>query len=946
MIRQLQKLFSPNEREVARAEKLAKQILALEEETAKLTDEELKNSTSYFREKLGVDIAKVKSPDIYYNPEYPKIDEDKNKQERKKILALIPEVYARVREAAKRVAKHQHFKVQLMTGILLADSKIAEVFTGEGKTNSAILAAYLYGLSGKGVHVATVNDYLAKRDAEWGGQILLALGMETAVIGPNESYKIISDEEAVQVYGEDVKETLKKKDMANMSSMTGINLKVIPKKEAYMCDVVYGQANEFGFDYLRDNMAKNLEDRVQRYYYFSIVDECDSILIDEARTPLIISVPDEQPSEIYSQFAAIAEKLKSEEDYEVDEKRHSVVLTDAGIEKVEKMIGVDNIWGESRFIKHIDNALKAKALYRKDKEYIVHNDEVLIVDQFTGRVQPGRRYSEGLHQAIEAKERVPVKTESKTLATISFQNYFRMYSFLSGMTGTAMTEAEEFAKIYSLDVVRVPTHNKVVRDDMQDVIYKTEEAKFNAVVSEIKEMYEKGRPVLAGTTSIEKSEYLSKLLKKQGVPHQVLNAKQHEKEAKIVAAAGQKGTITIATNMAGRGTDIKLTSDVKELGGLHIIGTERHEARRIDNQLRGRSGRLGDPGSSKFYLSLEDHLMRVFGGDMIKTLLGSQLPEDLPLESRLLSGVIKSSQEKVESLNFDVRKRLVEYDDVLNFQRETVYKMRKLILLKFHEDVLPEFHYFDITKHKATIFLDKVLSFSLKRKADVALQSMIKDTFLDYPLRLWVLKQVFDQIVVIIGYDKKPTKKITVNSYTLLKDFLDTCIPNDLQEKVAKRLEFESYEKLLEKMASSKAKTYSVDITLLVNFLITAFYEQIDDIYKSVPQKEFERELIMSALDYLWMEHIDAMSDLREGIGFRGYAQRDPLVEYKREGTTLFKNFFGALGDMVARRIYRLKPALQNNIQNESSAVRSAVQRALGTNMVNQRNTKKKKGKK
>ncbi|MFZ6022102.1 MAG: helicase-related protein [Patescibacteria group bacterium] len=727
----LAKIFSPNDKEVQKARSLITKINALEPDVEKLTDAELRASTEYFRKQLGIDIAARKSPEIYYDVNYPQLDKKKLEQERKALMSMLPEIFARVREAAKRVAKHRHFDVQLITGILLSQGKITEVFTGEGKTNSAILPTYLYGLLGYGVHVATVNDYLAKRDAEWSGQILLALGMKTAVITAEASYEIISDEEVVSIFGPDSKSSLEKKDMANMSTMNGTNLKKITKKEAYLTDVIYGQASEFGFDYLRDNSAKALEDRVQRHFVFAVVDECDSILIDEARTPLIISEPDSQPSDVYARFATIADELIPEEDYAVDEKRHSVVLSDMGIRKVEEMFGQDDVWSDSIFIRHMDNALKAKALYRLDKEYIVHNDEVLIVDQFTGRVQPGRRYSEGLHQAIEAKERVTIKQESKTLATISYQNYFRMYSYLSGMTGTAMTEAEEFQKIYRLDVVRVPTYKSVIRDDMSDTIYKTEKGKFAAVVQEIKKQYELGRPVLAGTTSIEKSEYLSDLLKKEGIPHQVLNAKLHEKEAKVVAKAGAQNMVTIATNMAGRGTDIKLTDVVKDLGGLHIIGTERHEARRIDNQLRGRSGRLGDPGSSRFYLSLEDHLMRVFGGDMMKAILGNSLPEDVPLESRLLSSILEKAQQKVESLNFDTRRRLVDYDDVLNQQRETVYKMRKIILILLHNEPLPALEPLSLEGEKLKQFITELRNYTLKEPQNKKLREIVKDSFMD-----------------------------------------------------------------------------------------------------------------------------------------------------------------------------------------------------------------------
>lgn len=919
------KLLSPNNREITRARKLVERINVLEESVSKLSNKELADSTEYFRKKLGIDIAERKSPEIYYDVNYPTLDKKKLEAEQKALLELLPEVFARVREAANRVAKHRHFDVQLITGILLSHSKITEVFTGEGKTNAAILPMYLYGLLGYGVHAATVNDYLARRDAEWSGQILLALGMKTAVITAEASYEIISDDEVVQTIGLESKDLLAKKDMSNMSTMNGSNLKKITKKEAYLLDVIYGQASEFGFDYLRDNSAKALEDRVQRYFVFAVVDECDSILIDEARTPLIISEPDSKPSEVYARFATIADELIPEEDYVIDEKRHSVVLSDMGIKKVELMFGQDDVWSDSIFIRHMDNSLKAKALYRVDKEYIVHNGEVLIVDQFTGRVQPGRRYSEGLHQAIEAKERVEIKQESKTLATISYQNYFRMYSYLSGMTGTAMTEAEEFQKIYHLDVVRVPTYKQVVRDDMRDVIYKTEKAKFAAVVTEIKQLHEMGRPVLAGTTSIEKSEYLSNLLQKEGIPHQVLNAKLHEKEAKVVANAGAQNMVTIATNMAGRGTDIKLVDLVKDLGGLHIIGTERHEARRIDNQLRGRSGRLGDPGSSKFYLSLEDHLMRVFGGDMMKAILGNSLPEETPLESRLLTNVLEKAQQKVESLNFDIRRRLVDYDDVLNQQREIVYKMRKLILIQLHNEELPGLTPATIQRDRVLPFLSALRNFSLKTPQDVKIRAHVDNTFLNYSLRIWIIKQVVDQIESSLGQLSKLEVQITKKQATLLVDYLDTCIPDDLQEDVARELGQESYATFKERLVTTIGRSNSLHVELLINLLVTALFTEVKSLANNLPDKEYERYLIMSSLDFLWMDHIDAMSDLREGIGLRGYAQRDPLVEYKREGAILFEEFFASLGDMVAKKMYKLRLNDNREVPQDTIASRLPI---------------------
>ncbi len=947
----LKKFFSPNEREVLKAREIVKKISALEAEVEKLSDEELSKSTEYFRNKLNIDIKARKSDSIYYDNNYPVIEKKQLEAERKALFSIMPEVYARVREAANRVAKHKHFDVQLITGILLAQGKITEVFTGEGKTNAAILPAYLYGLLGYGVHVATVNDYLARRDAEWGGQILLALGMTSSVITGEASYQVISDEEVIKTYGDDAKSGLAKKDMSNMSTMNGTNLRIISKKEAYYSDIIYGQASEFGFDYLRDNSAKSLEERVQRYYTYALVDECDSILIDEARTPLIISEPDAQPSDVYYRFATIADELIPEEDYVVDEKRHSVVLTDMGIKKVEEMFGGDDVWSDSIFIRHMDNALKARALYRNDKEYIVHNEEVLIVDQFTGRVQQGRRYSEGLHQAIEAKERVPVKQESKTLATISYQNYFRMYSYLAGMTGTAMTEAEEFQKIYKIDVVRVPTYKELIRSDEADVIYKSEKAKFAAVVDEIKQMYELGRPVLAGTTSIEKSEYLSNLLKKEGIPHQVLNAKLHEKEAKIISEAGKKNIVTIATNMAGRGTDIKLSPEVRDLGGLHIIGTERHEARRIDNQLRGRSGRLGDPGSTRFYLSLEDHLMRVFGGEMMKAIIGESLPDNVPLESRMLSSILEKAQQKVESLNFDSRRHVVEYDDVLNQQREIVYKMRKVILILLHSEKLPELKYEKFKSDEVLQFLSALRTFTLKSPNDERVRKFVKGSMLDYSLRLWVIKQIIAQIETTLGEMTKIAHKITLKQANLVTTFLDSCIPNGMQEEAAKLLGYDTYEQFKETLVTIKKQHAILHVDNLVNLLTSSLYLELYSIKSSLPDKEYERYLIMSSLDYLWMDHIDAMADLREGITLRGYAQRDPLVEYKREGAILFEEFFAALGTMVSQKMYKLRVVEEpNRVQQESpkkgrAAVQDAVSAVLSNKISQQKAAVVAKGK-
>ncbi len=599
------------------------------------------------------------------------------------INMLLPEAFALVREAAKRTLNQRHFDVQLIGGIVLHEGKIAEMKTGEGKTLSATLPVYLNALTDKGVHVVTVNDYLAKRDSVWMGQIYHLLGLSVGCIAHDTAF----------VYDPTANKD-KERDIVGGFKVVEDYLSACSRKEAYACDITYGTNNEFGFDYLKDNMAQDLAQQVQRGHYFAIVDEVDSILIDEARTPLIISAPDTESSKWYQEFAKIIPGLSPQTDYQIDEKMRAVTLTEEGVNKIEKVLGQGNIYEERgiKYLHHLEQALRAEVLFKKDKDYVVSpsadGGQVMIVDEFTGRMMPGRRWSGGLHQAIEAKEGVFVQPESLTLASITFQNYFRMYEKIAGMTGTASTSAEEFDKVYKLDVVMIPTNKPMIRRDLPDGVYKTHDGKLNALVREIKARHENGQPVLVGTTSIEKNEYLGKLLEREGVPHQILNAKHHEKEGEIIAQAGKLGAVTIATNMAGRGVDIVLGGNpqddpersrrVRELGGLHIIGTERHEARRIDNQLRGRAGRQGDPGSSQFFLSLEDDIMRIFGGDRIKSLMGLlKIPEDQPIENRMISGAIESAQSKIEGMNFDLRKHILEYDDVMNRHRDVIYKKRK-----------------------------------------------------------------------------------------------------------------------------------------------------------------------------------------------------------------------------------------------------------------------------
>ncbi|HIP50068.1 MAG TPA: preprotein translocase subunit SecA, partial [Candidatus Pacebacteria bacterium] len=634
-----QKIFGSNEKQINKLQPIVEAINELGDEMSKLSDEGIVEKTKEFQKRL------------------------KNGET---VDDILPEAFALAREAADRTIGERHYDVQLMGGIVLHQGKIAEMKTGEGKTLTSTLPIYLNALMGEGVHVVTVNDYLAKRDCNWMGVVYEKLGLQAACITHEGGFLYESnnvDNNEVDIEME--------------------NLNFVEKKEAYAADITYGTNNEFGFDYLRDNMAQSKEQLSQRTPNYAIVDEVDSILIDEARTPLIISAPDSESTKLYEQFASIVPQLVKDEDFTVDEKLRSVAITDKGIEKIEASLNIGNIYeqGKIQYVHHLEQSLRAQTLFEIDKDYIVRDGEVIIIDEFTGRAQEGRRYSDGLHQAIEAKEKVTVQRESRTLATITFQNYFRMYKKLAGMTGTASTSAEEFQKVYNLEVVEIPTNKELIRVDLPDVVYKNERGKFKAIAEKIKELNKKGQPVLVGTVAIEKSEALSKALEKAGVSHSVLNAKFHEKEARIITDAGKRGSVTIATNMAGRGTDIKLEDGVVDLGGLYIIGTERHEARRIDDQLRGRSGRQGDPGTTQFYISLDDELMRRFGGDKLKNIMERLgLPEDQPIQNKMISKQIEGAQSKIEGFNFDIRKHVLDYDNVVNKQREVVYEKRRFAL--------------------------------------------------------------------------------------------------------------------------------------------------------------------------------------------------------------------------------------------------------------------------
>ncbi len=769
-----------NERVLDRIRLIVDRINAFEPAVANLPDDRLAARTAEFRQRL----EKGESVDD-----------------------LLPEVFATVREVGRRVLAMRHFDVQLVGGVVLHEGKIAEMRTGEGKTLAATLPIVLNALTGRGVHLVTVNDYLAKRDAEWMGAIYRFLGLSVGVI----------------VHGMDDQE----------------------RQAAYRCDVTYGTNNEFGFDYLRDNMKFRMEDMVQRDLHYAIVDEVDSILIDEARTPLIISGPAEESTDKYARINSILGFLKKEEDYKVDEKARSVLLTeDAGIPKVERLLSVDNLYDPRNIeiLHHVNQGLKAHVLFRRDVDYMVKDGQVVIVDEFTGRLMPGRRWSDGLHQAVEAKEGVKIENENQTLATITFQNYFRMFEKLAGMTGTADTEAVEFKQIYDLDVVVIPTNQPMIREDLRDQIYRTEKEKFQAVHEEIRALHESGRPVLVGTVSIEKSERLSGILNRHGIPHNVLNAKHHEREAQIIAEAGQPGKVTIATNMAGRGVDIKLGEGVVGKGGLHIIGTERHESRRVDNQLRGRAGRQGDPGSSRFYLSLEDDLLRIFGSDRISPLmekLGMQ--EGEPIEHNLVNKAVENAQKKVEAHNFDIRKHLLEYDDVMNKQRTVIYDMRK--------DVL-----------SGESLRDTVMEMAGEAAENLALRFSEEKVHPEEWDLLALRDAVFSQFGFRLGIPEGEVQGLT-------------------RETLAVRIEEEA----------------------------RSAYRRKEEEYGEEAMRYLERMFLLSTIDALWKDHLLSMDHLKEGIGLRGYAQKDPLKEYQREGFDMFSDLVFRIKEESLKRLFHVK---------------------------------------
>ncbi len=808
-----------NDRAVGKLQPIVDEVNELEPEFESLSDEDLRAQTDEFRQRLG---------------------------DGEDLDDIMPEAFAAVREAAKRTLGQRHFDVQLIGGAVLHEGKIAEMRTGEGKTLVATLPAYLNALSGEGVHVVTVNDYLARRDAQWMGEIYDKLGLTVGVLQHESAY--LYDAEGGGGKGME-------------------RLRAASRRDAYRADITYGTNNEFGFDYLRDNMVIDLSQRVQRKLSYAIVDEVDNILIDEARTPLIISGPAQETGKEYNHFSRIPRSLQLTEDYTVDEKHKAVSLTGEGVGKVEKLLRVDNLYAPEnvRLVHFIENALKAEVLYTRDEEYVVRDGEVVIVDEFTGRLMPGRRYSDGLHQALEAKEGLRIQRESVTYATITLQNYFRMYKKLAGMTGTAATEAEEFWKIYKLDVMEVPTNLPMAREDFTDYIYKDEPSKYEAVVREIEEKHEKGQPVLVGTTDISKSELLSEKLKRRGIPHEVLNAKQHESEAGIVAQAGRPGAVTVATNMAGRGTDIILGGNpdamdvsrqeweaghrkVIELGGLHIVGTERHEARRIDNQLRGRSGRQGDPGSSRFFVAVDDELMRRFGGDKIKSVMDwAGLDEGTPIENKMVGKSVENAQVKVEAYHFDIRKHLVDYDDVVNTHRDVIYKERDKVL---NGGDLRE---------------------NIRSMADKELTDTLERYIGDSQPEQWDAEGLIGELQTVFPLSARLSDP----------DSLVQLSPEEIEEELL-----------------DLAKTR---------------YEAQEEALGAEVMRGFERELMLRVIDAHWVQHLTSMENLRQGIGLYAYGQRDPLVMYKKEGHEQFTNLLDRIQNDIVHTVYHVNPAAGRN---------------------------------
>ncbi len=878
------KIFGdPNKKVLSTLQPIVTQINELSDTYSALSGEQLKNKTIEFRARLAAGET---------------LDD------------LLPDAFAAVREVAKRTIGQYHYDVQLMGGIALHRGQIAEMRTGEGKTLTGTLPTYLHALAGRGVHVITVNDYLAKRDAVWMGQIFHALGLTVGIIqqqmtsfvyDPN--YRVVQQLTSEGVTDQGTPED-KERDAIGSFHVEMDYLRPNERAGAYAADITYGTNNEFGFDYLRDNMVYSAAERVQRDLAYAMIDEVDSILIDEARTPLIISAPAEESGSDYAKCAAIARQLKITEHYLLDEKQRSVTLTDVGIARVEALLGVENLYieGGHRLVHHVDSSLRAEVMYKRDKDYVVKDGEILIVDEFTGRLMIGRRYSEGLHQAIEAKEGVEVQRESQTLATITFQNFFRLYDALSGMTGTAVTEAEEFGKIYKLEVVVIPPNKISQRVDVGDQIYRTEQGKFEAVVREVKARHEKGQPVLIGTISIEKNEMLSHMLELQGIPHEILNAKNHEREGEIIAQAGRRGGVTLATNMAGRGVDILLggnpvkaeeQAEVRAMGGLLVLGTERHESRRIDNQLRGRSGRQGDPGATQFFISTEDDLMRIFGSDRMKNLMTRlNVPDDMPIEHSLITKSLETAQKKVEGHNFDIRKHLLEYDDVLNRHRDVIYKKRREIL---------------DASESAEGGIERIIEL-----LDEMLESEIESL-------VFQATEVDGEADIDVDGLRRALSALLQTDNTTVEKFLGPLETADQKDIVTLRTE-------------------------LIEPLVAHARERLRTVVQRMgPSNVSLRNLsqvMLRALDTLWIEHLEALSYLRTGIGLRGYAQRDPLVEYKRDAYRLFQELLAYVQKDVVYAVLAIETAMrtmpglmerQGIVMSGAAKTQAAAEASFGT---------------
>ncbi|MDD2656407.1 MAG: preprotein translocase subunit SecA [Patescibacteria group bacterium] len=884
----LEKIFPDgNKKELKKMQPIVEAVNALEAEYEKLSDEEIKNKTVEFKQKL---------------------------KEGKKLDDILPEAFATVREAAKRTLGMRHYDVQIIGAVALHKGKIAEMRTGEGKTLTSTLPVYLNALEGKGVHVVTVNDYLAKRDAVWMAKIYDFLGLSVGVI-QNQRVSFVYDSSVVrpeEISAEEIElESFKVENEF---------LRPSSRKDAYACDITYGTNNEYGFDYLRDNMVQTIEEMVMRpghEMHYCIIDEIDSILIDEARTPLIISSAAEEATQQYYQFASWAKQLKENEDYNVDEKLRASTLTAVGITKFEKWLGVENLYVEGgiSLVHHIEQALKAEVLFKRDKDYIVDNGEIIIIDEFTGRKMPGRRYSEGLHQAIEAKENVNIQRESRTLATITFQNLFRMYKKLSGMTGTAKTEEEEFYKIYALEVLVVPTNKSDARTDFPDRIYRTENGKNKAIVEKVKECQQKGQPVLIGTISVEKNEVLSQYLTINGIQHEILNAKNHEREGEIIAQAGRPSAVTLATNMAGRGVDIKLGGvpfdnvnfeKIRNAGGLFVLGTERHESRRIDNQLRGRSARQGDPGETQFFVSTEDDLMRIFAGDRLKNVMTRfNVPEDMPIEQKFITKMLEGAQKKVESHHFDTRKHLLEYDDVLNKQRSVIYKKRRHVLNlseKEMKGIVLEAKVVENEKNVNEEFvLENNVEVKVEKEQSLSLHDMIMEMIeseIEFIVSFhtnteddtqWNVEEVYETVKTI--FPLTPEDKKTILDFG--KDTGDQNIS-----------EVERRDKLVEFLLAKARHEYGEMIKNIQDQIAT-------DENKNNIIVELQKSVLIRTIDNLWVDYLVAIDYLRTGIGLRGYGQRDPLVEYKQESFHLFNQLLANIQKEVVYTFFKINIGLQ-----------------------------------